>query len=1164
MARIPLDPRISRMLLEALQEDVLHEVAIIAAALSIRDPRERPPEKAREADAVHAPFRDPDSDFLTLLNIWDRYQSDWTGMRSTSEKRRFCHEHFLSFPRMREWVYVHDQIRDILGELRLPVGRTHRAEMSPRLYAAIHQSVASGLLSRVAVLKEKHQYTAAKGREAMLFPGSSLFARPPGWVVAAEIVQTARVWLRTAARIEPSWLEALGGELCRRSYHDPAWDKGRGEVRANERVTLFGLEIVAGRPVPFGPIDPEAAQKIFIRDGLLAGQVKEPFAFLKHNLALRARFEGWEDKLRRRDIIADEKDLAAFYARRLPGIHDVKGLEKVLKRRGTDDFLRMKEEDVVRCVPTADELALYPDEIRAGELRLRLAYKFIPGAEEDGVTIRLRSDHLSLLPVETIDWGIPGYYPEKIAELVRGLPQRYRKFLVPAAENVEIVVREMPRGEGSIYEALAKFAKRRFRAEIPASVWSQVEIPAHLEIRLSVIGPEGREVASGRDLESLIGFKPEMPVADTSSASWEKARERWERESLVDWDFGPLPESVPLGGGILAYPALEPAGRGAVLRLFKTREEAAAAHPGGVAALLLPKFAKDLKYMERHLALPEELKPTALYFGGKAALEKMMLENLKFQVFRRDIRTPEEFRAYAEGVVRALFEKGTALLAITTKILEEYGKLRTDLDAILAGRKGSKAIAAAVERIKGETGALIPNNFIEVYSPDRLSQIPRYLEALRLRAARAKDSPDKDRMKGEEIKPFLEALAGLRARAGEKSSAALGSALEEFRWMVEEFKVAVFAPEIRTAFPVSAKRLAEKLRALKALADAEAPARSRPKVAAFVKLGRRAGVFLAACAAGILSGSPFDAPAQGLRSVPGPKPWGAMYAPIAAGASQYGMTGIVTYVRAPNFLKLLSDLREARANNVKLIVTLGTTDPSAFMDPAGRAFDFELFYGQEIAPFWTQTDIRQAVVEALVEGTIWGFRILDEPHDRQDCATNVVAADRMTYRYALHPAGMAGLLNRLAGDLAGMAADVPILSQNPFLVRVGSTAPPDYMDQVRLSGVGGALFGGIQYRWPSPGPSLEETFKSWGDYAAAKGIALLGSLNSNSSTVADTTFFESLISLCRNPRVDFVTSWQWTRAPTGDGRSFQERADAVRTTNVQLWARTMARCFFPR
>lgn len=828
MARIPLDPRISRMLLEGLAEGIAGEVAVIAAALSIRDPRERPLEKAREADAAHAPFREPDSDFLTLLNIWDRFHADWESMRSTGQKRRFCHDHFLSFPRMREWTYIHDQILDILRELKLPVRPGDRTAASPPRYAAIHKAVSSGLLSRIAVLKEKHLYTAAKGREAMLFPGSSLFARPPGWVVAAEIVETARVYLRTAARVDPAWFEALGGELCRHSYHDPAWDKGSGEVRAKERVTLFGLEIVSARPVRYGPVDPEASQAIFIRDGLLAGEVKEPFAFLQHNLDLRAKYEGLEDKLRRRDIVADEKDLAEFYARRLPGVFDLKGLKSAIRRRGSDRFLRMTENDVVRYIAPERELALYPDIFQAGELKLGAAYKFLPGADEDGVTLRVRPDDLAALPAEPLEWGIPGYFGAKISALVQGLPQRYRKALVPAAESADIIRREVRRGEGSLYEALAAFVKRRFRAEIPASAWAEVDIPKHLKVRLSVVDASGKEVASGRNIEALKGFKPEVPVADTGSTAWKSAQGRWEREGLGTWDFGDLPESVPLGGGAAAFPGLEPSADGVNLRLFKTREEASAVHPAGVEALLLPKFAKDVKYLERHLALPEEAEKAALYFGGKTAVEKALLERLKREVFRANVRTAEEFRALGDGLVRRLFEAGQALLDAAVEILKAYRKVRAGFAAVVKGNEGRAAVKEAVERMGRDLEALVPKNFLEVTPQDRLAHLPRHLEALRVRAERAGCSPEKDRKKGEEAASFLQALDELKARTAGRPSAELLVAIEDFRWAVEEFKVALYAPEVKTDFPISAKRLGERLRALKAMVEAEYPHKMRP------------------------------------------------------------------------------------------------------------------------------------------------------------------------------------------------------------------------------------------------------------------------------------------------------------------------------------------------
>ncbi len=824
MAQIPLDPRLSRMLIEAVAENCLREVAVVASALSIRDPRERPPEKAAQADACHAPFREPESDFLTLLRIWDRYHNDWQGLRSTAQKRRFCHEHFLSFPRMREWTYIHDQIREILREQKFPLGRTQPVEMSKQIYGAIHRSVASGLLSHVAVLKEGKMYTAVRGREAMLFPGSSLFGKPPGWIVAAEIVETSRLFVRTAARIEPGWLEALGGDLCLRAYDNPRWDKTKGEVRADERVTLFGLEIVSRRETPYGPINPEAAHKIFVREALLGGQLREPLGFLKRNLELRSRFAALEEKMRRRDILVPEAELAEFYTKRLVGIFDLKGLRKRIEKQGGEAFLIMEEKDVVRAKPAASEIVRYPDDLNFGGRRIRAQYRFLPAAEDDGVTIRVKAEALPQIQIGPLEWGIPGYFPEKILELVKGLPQRYRKALVPAAERADIIVREMPRVQGSLFEALAKFVKQRFRAELPAAVWAAVELPKHLKIRLSILDAAGAEIASGRDYEKLLGLRPKVPVADTGSSSWKKTCDQWERSGVTDWEFETIPDSLGIGGGVSAYPALEPGPSGVNLRLFKTKEEAAAVHPRGVEDLLGRKYAKDLKFMERVLDLPEEHQRAALYFGGKAAVEKSILAALRIRVFRRDIRTREEFLTCADGVVKALFAEGQVLLEAAKRALSAYQGVRADLYTMAMTHQGNKAVEGIVETIRGELEAIMPRNFPEIHSAERLARLPAYLEAIRIRAERAKNSPEKEQKKAAEIAPFTDALAGLDKRVGASGSAEIKASLESLRWLIEEYKIAVFAPEVGTAGTVSAKRLTDILREVRTKIESEIPA----------------------------------------------------------------------------------------------------------------------------------------------------------------------------------------------------------------------------------------------------------------------------------------------------------------------------------------------------
>jgi len=820
MARMPLDPRLSRMLIEAVKEGCLRETAVIAAALSIRDPRERPLDKAAQADQMHAPFREASSDFLTLLNIWERFHGDFEGLKSQSQKRRFCHEHFLSYPRMREWAFVHAQILDILREMRVPLGRTRKAEMNKALYAAVHRSILAGILSNIAVLKEKNIYTAAKGREAMLFPGSSLFNKSPHWIAAAEMVKTSRLFARQAARILPEWLEELGGALCRKSHSDPRYDVDRGQAVCTERVTLFGLEIVSGRTVAFGPIDPEEAHRVFVREALGEGKAREPLRFLVQNLALKARLETAEEKLRRRDILADEDRMAEFYEARLGGVFDVKGLRDRIHRHGGDGFLVMTEADLIEQEPDEAELKQFPDDLRLGERRFRALYKFAPGEKDDGVTLRVPAERIGSVRPEPLEWGVPGLLREKIEALIRGLPKRHRKLLVPVGEKVDLIMAEMPRAEESLFAALTRFVKARFRAEIPASAWAEVDLPPHLRMRVAVTDPRGRELAAGRDLEALKRMGRDGEV-EPETAEWKKAQARWERSGLDPWGFEALPEAVPVGYGAAAYPGLAVADGKPAARLFRERAEAAASHAAAIEAILMGLFAKDVKYMERHVVLPAEAAKPALFFGGKAAVEKALLERLKAEVLRPGLRSGAELRAYADGVVRALFERGQALVQTAEAVLEAYGKARAAIEGIAAANPASKTLAALRDELRTGIEALAPKDVFGAAPAAFLARLPSYLEALAVRAARVRVDPEKDLKKAAQVEPFLKALAGLEAKAAKSGGPALKAGIEELRGMIEEFKISVFAPEVKAAATVSPKRLSEKIRQIEALGPAE-------------------------------------------------------------------------------------------------------------------------------------------------------------------------------------------------------------------------------------------------------------------------------------------------------------------------------------------------------
>ena len=347
---------------------------------------------------------------------------------------------------MREWREIHDQILSILAEQKLvPRKDATLQKQGADLYAALHRSILSGYLGHIAQKKEKNLYTATQGRQAMIFPGSGLFNRGGNWIVAAEMIETSRLFARTAANIESDWLEELGGRLCRRTYSAPHWEKDRGEVVASEQVTLFGLVIVTGRPVSFGRIDPDGAARIFIRSALVEGEIKRPLPFLVHNQALIEKITGLEEKVRRHDLLIDEEAMAQFYEKRLPGIFDIRTLQRLIRDRGDDAFLRMKEEDLLVKAPDSGEIALFPEAVSAGGWRLDCLYRFDPGNPEDGITLKIPVHAIPSLPAASMDWAVPGLLKEKVMALLRGLPKEYRKRLQPLAHTGDIILKEMER-----------------------------------------------------------------------------------------------------------------------------------------------------------------------------------------------------------------------------------------------------------------------------------------------------------------------------------------------------------------------------------------------------------------------------------------------------------------------------------------------------------------------------------------------------------------------------------------------------------------------------------------------------------------------------------------------------------------------------------------------
>ncbi|MBW2491869.1 MAG: ATP-dependent RNA helicase HrpA [Deltaproteobacteria bacterium] len=839
MAKMPVDPRLSRMLIEAQTEGCLETLMVIASALSIQDPRERPAEKAQEADQAQKIFCDPSSDFITLLNIWNKYHEVSKKEKTTGRIKKFCKTHYLSFKRMREWRDIHGQLSVVLKEhglddknksvmdsritkRALPKRQTRKntaptAEFSD-LYAAVHKSLLSGLLSNIALKKEKNIFQATKGKEVMIFPGSSLFNTAKEWIVAAELVETSRLFARTCANIDNMWLEELGGNLCKYTYLHPHWERKRGEVVAYEQVSLFGLIIIPKRMVSYGNIHPDHATEIFIQSALVEGDVREKLPFMLHNQNLIDSVKDMEDRIRRRDILVDEADLFDFYIKRLKRCYDIRTLKTYIRQDKNDHFLRMKSEDITRYDPDEKELSLFPDRIDIGNLQLDCTYRFKPGTSDDGVTVNIPASMVSAVPSESLEWLVPGLYREKITTLIKGLPKAFRKKLLPVANTVDIIVSEMPKTKTTLITALGNFIYTRFGIDIPSSAWPNDILPDYLKMRISMTDAKGKELFSCRD-PKLLSRHMSKKAERVESAEMVAAKKYWERTHITCWDFPDLPEHIHLKGKNMAqwmvYPGLQnvdPTEKSVNLRLFQSSEKAIKSHKEGVAILFTLYFSKDLKFLKKNLKLPKNMEKQVNYFGGSALFEKRIYERIIKKLFFKNIRSKDAFFAHADSIAQSILSEGRELLNHSLPVLEAYHETRTTIYALETAHNTNKTALQFLKGLRTELSKLVPETFVDLYDVDRFIHLVRYMKALEIRAHRAVVDFEKDRAKSDEIGIFTESLDGLLKGLSPTTSKEKRTAIEAYFWLIEEYKVSLFAQELKTSIPVSKKRLIETLK----------------------------------------------------------------------------------------------------------------------------------------------------------------------------------------------------------------------------------------------------------------------------------------------------------------------------------------------------------------
>jgi ATP-dependent helicase HrpA len=814
MARIPLDPRLSRMLIEARKEGCPEETAIIAAALSLPDPRERPAEKEIEADRMHAVFKDPASDFMTLLNIWKGFKGIQSGNNSRNRVKKYCHDHFLSYKRMGEWQDIHAQIQEIMGKSK-NINPGAAIKDYQALYAAIHKSILSGCLSNIAVKKEKNIYQATRGREVMLFPGSGLFNKGGNWIVAAEIVETSRVFARMCANIECDWLEELGGELCRSTYSEPRWEKIRGEVVASEQVTLFGMVIVVRRPVSFGPIAPDEAGAIFIREALVAGEVKNPLPFQRHNQKMVQGIAALEDKIRRTDLLVPEEVITRFYEQRLPGVYNVKTLQKLIKDRGSDNFLRLQESDLLANLPDPDELALYPDKLAFGQADFPLVYSFAPGNNQDGVTVKIPLHQVSLMEDGKADWLVPGLLLDKVNFLLKGLPKEYRKKLLPLNSARDYIIKEMKDRQGHFLSSLTRLIYQRYNVEIPASAWPLETLPEHLRMRFAIIDEKNNELAAGRDISVL----QDETIGQIQSRAFEDCRTRWERAGISNWDCGELPVQIELkdnhGLAGWAYPALAPAEGSVQIRLFQRQDDAERCHREGVVALFALHYQEKLKYLKKSISLNEEAKLWTKHLGGAKVIEVALYRRTLKNLFDLNIRTEEAFLTHADKVQAQILTEGQEVLKAALPILKTCHETMEGLRSIAYENRANRAAQEFLGYLRDTLARIAPPDFMQNYSAERLLQVPRYLLALTIAAQRGILHLDKAMGKVREMQLLVEEMQNMIDTNTAAAAAEELKVMDEYYWMVEEYRVSLFAQELKTLFPISRKKLAQKMHEIK-------------------------------------------------------------------------------------------------------------------------------------------------------------------------------------------------------------------------------------------------------------------------------------------------------------------------------------------------------------
>ncbi|ELI6448554.1 ATP-dependent RNA helicase HrpA [Photobacterium damselae] len=799
LARLPIDPRLARMVLEAPKNNALREVMIIASALSIQDPRERPMEKQQASDEKHRRFYDKESDFMTFVNLWDYVQEQQKAL-SGNQFRKQCKKDYLNYLRIREWQDIHFQVRQVVRELELRINDTEAG------YDAVHMSLLSGLLSHIGMKdQEKNEYQGARNARFNIFPGSGIFKKQPKWVMVAELVETSRLWGRIAAKIQPEWVEPLAQHLLKRSYSEPHWEKKSAAVHAFEKVTLYGIPVVAKRKVNYGRIDPTISREIFIRSALVEGDWDTKHKFFQQNRKLLREVEELEHKSRRRDILIDDEQLFEFYDQRIDlsvvsGRHFDTWWKKASKEN--PELLNFEREMLFRSDASHVTDLDYPNFWHQGNLKLKLSYQFEPGEDNDGVTVHVPLAILNQVEPDGFDWQIPGLRHELVVALIKSLPKTLRRNFVPAPNYADAFLSRTKVMEAPLLDSMEKELKRITGVTILREDWNLDQIPDHLKITFRAVDHRNRKLRENKDLYELKDSLKEK-VQQTLS---QVADDDIEQEGLKTWSFGTLPERYQQKRGgfeVRAYPAIVDNNDSVGIKLFETEEEQHRAMQQGQRRLILLNIPSPIKYL--HDNLPNKSK-LGLYFNPYGRVLDLIDDCIACGIDKLIeqkggiVWQPEAFEALKD-YVRA--ELGDTVVEIAKQV-EEILTTAFNINKRLKGRV-DLTMAFALSDIKAQLEGLIFKGFATECGWKRLPDILRYMRAIERRLEKLPIDPNKDRVHILKVESMVNEYKELLNKIPKGQP--IPENVKEIRWMIEELRVSYFAQQLGTPYPISDKRI---------------------------------------------------------------------------------------------------------------------------------------------------------------------------------------------------------------------------------------------------------------------------------------------------------------------------------------------------------------------